>query len=59
MSTLGRNDPCTCGSGKKYKKCCLHRVRDGDKELDEWIEQDFALGQRLLQQMREAEACRG
>lgn len=18
----GRNDPCTCGSGKKYKKCC-------------------------------------
>lgn len=20
---IGRNDPCTCGSGKKYKKCCL------------------------------------
>ncbi|WP_228588424.1 SEC-C metal-binding domain-containing protein [Alkalibacterium sp.] len=20
---LGRNDPCHCGSGKKYKKCCL------------------------------------
>ena len=20
---LGRNDPCPCGSGKKYKKCCL------------------------------------
>jgi len=19
---LGRNEPCTCGSGKKYKKCC-------------------------------------
>lgn len=19
---VGRNDPCTCGSGKKYKKCC-------------------------------------
>lgn len=19
---IGRNDPCTCGSGKKYKKCC-------------------------------------
>ena len=18
----GRNDPCPCGSGKKYKKCC-------------------------------------
>ncbi len=21
---IGRNDPCICGSGKKYKKCCLH-----------------------------------
>lgn len=20
--TIGRNDPCPCGSGKKYKKCC-------------------------------------
>lgn len=20
--TIGRNDPCLCGSGKKYKKCC-------------------------------------
>lgn len=19
---VGRNDPCTCGSGRKYKKCC-------------------------------------
>ncbi|EBK0974140.1 zinc chelation protein SecC, partial [Salmonella enterica] len=19
----GRNEPCFCGSGKKYKKCCL------------------------------------
>jgi hypothetical protein len=22
-SKLGRNDPCPCGSGKKYKKCCM------------------------------------
>ena len=21
-SKIGRNDPCTCGSGKKYKQCC-------------------------------------
>ena len=21
-TTVGRNDPCPCGSGKKYKKCC-------------------------------------
>jgi hypothetical protein len=23
MGAAGRNDPCPCGSGKKYKKCCL------------------------------------
>ena len=22
VGKIGRNDPCTCGSGKKYKKCC-------------------------------------
>ena len=22
MSKAGRNDPCPCGSGKKFKKCC-------------------------------------
>ena len=21
---IGPNDPCPCGSGKKYKKCCMH-----------------------------------
>ena len=25
---IGRNDPCPCGSGKKYKKCCI------DKDID-------------------------
>lgn len=23
INKLGRNDPCYCGSGKKYKKCCI------------------------------------
>lgn len=22
---IGRNDPCPCGSGKKYKACCLNK----------------------------------
>jgi uncharacterized protein len=29
MPKVGRNDPCPCGSGKKYKKCCLDR--DGEE----------------------------
>lgn len=24
---IGRNDPCPCGSGKKYKKCCLNAAK--------------------------------
>ncbi|WP_130861345.1 preprotein translocase subunit SecA [Bacilliculturomica massiliensis] len=26
--TVGRNDPCPCGSGKKYKKCCGAHLED-------------------------------
>jgi uncharacterized protein YecA (UPF0149 family) len=22
---IGRNEPCPCGSGKKFKKCCLNK----------------------------------
>jgi len=30
----GRNDPCPCGSGKKYKKCCLPRT-PSQRKVDE------------------------
>ncbi|MBI4549578.1 MAG: SEC-C domain-containing protein [Candidatus Omnitrophica bacterium] len=23
---VGRNDPCPCGSGKKFKKCCYDKI---------------------------------
>ena len=25
---VGPNDPCPCGSGKKYKKCCMHKDKE-------------------------------
>lgn len=28
--TVGRNDPCPCGSGKKYKQCCLRKQSPQD-----------------------------
>jgi hypothetical protein len=31
---IGRNDPCPCGSGKKFKKCCLAAVRVGSISPD-------------------------
>ena len=30
-SKIGRNDPCPCGSGRKYKKCCLNLLGDGSR----------------------------
>lgn len=28
MEKIGRNEPCPCGSGKKYKKCCLAKEQE-------------------------------
>ncbi len=30
--TTGRNDPCPCGSGKKYKACCLAKDEAAARE---------------------------
>ncbi len=37
---IGRNDPCPCGSGRKYKKCCLtkeDKVSQKDSLSDDYI----------------------
>jgi Tfp pilus assembly protein PilF len=30
-NTTSRNDPCPCGSGKKYKKCCLEKDQASER----------------------------
>ncbi|MBK5941749.1 YecA family protein [Halochromatium roseum] len=40
MSKLGRNDPCPCGSGKKYKKCCL--AQDEKRRIEETRPDDLS-----------------
>jgi tetratricopeptide (TPR) repeat protein len=32
MAKTGRNDPCPCGSGKKYKRCCLENDQAAEHE---------------------------
>ena len=52
----GRNDPCPCGSGKKFKHCCL-RVEEATVETPEALAwrrlrralDDFAMGSTLLE----------
>lgn len=37
MSKIGRNDPCHCGSGLKYKRCCAQRdeaLRSAEREVN-------------------------
>ena len=44
---VGRNELCPCGSGRKYKKCCLekdkakdiarNRIKLGEKQFDNLI----------------------
>ena len=33
MAKPGRNDPCHCGSGNKYKKCCLAKDEAAERDL--------------------------
>jgi tetratricopeptide (TPR) repeat protein len=33
MAKPGRNDPCHCGSGKKYKKCCQPKEQAAEGEV--------------------------
>jgi uncharacterized protein YecA (UPF0149 family) len=32
QAKIGRNDPCPCGSGLKFKKCCL-----GTRTQSAWV----------------------
>jgi methionyl aminopeptidase len=42
---IGRNDPCPCGSGKKYKKCCMGKYDSSPVDLKKLYRQkhDIAL----------------
>jgi hypothetical protein len=39
MKKTARNAPCPCGSGKKFKRCCMHRstVHRGQRPQWQWI----------------------
>jgi tetratricopeptide (TPR) repeat protein len=45
MAKPGRNDPCPCGSGNKYKKCCL--TKDDAVERHGLAEAEFRRAERV------------
>lgn len=52
MNNIGRNELCPCGSGKKYKKCCLRRLLGSPMENwkmnAEQLVQDVYENERIL-----------
>lgn len=46
MKKTGRNDPCPCGSGKKFKKCCESKMI-GKKYLANKLDQASSVAGRV------------
>jgi hypothetical protein len=49
MTKPGRNDPCPCGSGKKYKKCCLASIDLVESQYRRLRQVEAGLIPRLLE----------
>ena len=49
MNKIGRNDLCLCGSGKKYKKCCLNSVSATDSKYRRQRQIEADVTGRLLE----------
>lgn len=57
MTKIGRNDPCPCGSGKKYKDCCLAKeAQEGEKGMVDRLMEEIGeqLGDRKFGSLEEA-----
>ncbi len=54
MSKIGRNEPCPCGSGKKYKKCCINKsIHKQHDDLNYLMQKGYS----LLEENKTVEAC--
>ncbi|RMG90604.1 MAG: hypothetical protein D6706_19205 [Chloroflexi bacterium] len=53
MQKPGRNDPCYCGSGKKYKQCHLQADQQAEQERRAWAEAARYLRRDLLKFARD------
>jgi methionyl aminopeptidase len=40
---VGRNDPCPCGSGRKFKKCCLGKDQKDDQDLQDLYAKKYGI----------------
>jgi len=58
VAKISRNDPCPCGSGKKFKKCCLGKELENRRQPktyhDYCLELVDSLRPKILQFMKKA-----
>ncbi len=55
QNRIGRNDPCPCGSGLKYKKCCLGKTSLSHKNTKETYQRNHSI---RLKEKADVEAIR-
>lgn len=55
MAKIGRNAPCPCGSGKKYKKCCLAKDEEARRSVIEDRERRELLVKKVAEEDEEDE----
>jgi hypothetical protein len=55
-SQIGRNKPCVCGSGRKYKKCCLPKKREIEKDMANGAQYIVGPGPLGLMKIKDAPA---
>ena len=54
---IGRNDPCPCGSGLKYKKCCLGTTAQSGTDIKELYAKRYKIhlkNDREVEKIRDA-----
>ena len=55
---MNRNDPCPCGSNKKYKKCCLlkplttqvEQICQEEQEWQTWFKKDLEDSNKTMEE---------
>lgn len=49
---VGRNEPCPCGSGRKFKKCCIEAAQPAEPDAESRRRAEQTLRQHVLQEMQ-------
>ncbi|BBD09275.1 methionine aminopeptidase Map [Desulfovibrio ferrophilus] len=57
MTKIGRNDPCPCGSGKKYKKCCMGTANAEQLNLSEIFLERYEIRLKTPEQIEGMRRC--